>query len=76
MLVALAAFRQENGISIQPPRHDPVVVTMLTNPSTVAYLAGEPSQMAHNLLLSTFEFTNLNGSMLNGGFTSSTKPNQ
>jgi hypothetical protein len=76
MLVTLAAFRQENRFPIQPARNDRAVVTMLTNASTVAYLTAEPSQMVHNLLLSTFEFTNLNGSMLNEGFTSFTKPNQ
>ena len=74
-LVALAAFRQENGIPTQPPRHDPAVALMMSNLNTVAYLAGGPSASAQNLLSSTFEFTNRNGSALNRGFTPFTKPN-
>lgn len=76
MLVALAAFRQENSIPAQPPRHDPAVAMMLSNQSTVAYLAGGRSQVEQNVLPTTFEFTNRNGSALNSGFTPFTKPNQ
>lgn len=76
LLLALAAFRQENGIPAKPPRHDPAVAMMLSNQNTVAYLAGGPSQIEHNVLASTFEFTNRSRSMLNNGFTPFTEPNQ
>jgi len=75
MLIALAAFRQENGIPAQPPRHDPAVAMMLSNQSVVAYLAGGRSQVEQNVLPPTFEFTNRTGSALNAGFTPFTKPN-
>jgi hypothetical protein len=76
LLLALAAFRQENGIPAKPPRHNPVVAMMLSNQNSVAFLAGSPSQIEHNVLGSTFEFTNRNDSALNSGFTPFTKPNQ
>ena len=76
MLVALAAFRQENGMSTQSRRPDPAVALMLSNQSVVAYLAGGRSQVEQNVLQSTFEFTNRNGSALNGGFTPFIKPNE
>lgn len=76
LLLALAAFRQENGIPVQPPRHDSAVATMMSNQNTVAYLAGGPSQSEQNLLASTFEFTNHSGSALNSGFTPFSETNQ
>jgi hypothetical protein len=76
LLLALAAFRQENGIPAKPPRHNPAIAMMLSNQNTVAFLAGRPSQIEHNILPPTFEFTNRNGSALNSGFTSFSEPNQ
>ncbi len=76
MLVAVAAFRQEDGLPAQPPRHDPAVAMMLSNQSSVPYLTGGPSQIEHNVLPATFESTNRNGSELNNDFTPFTKPNQ
>ena len=76
MLVAVAAFRQENGLPAQPPRHDPAVAMMLSNQSSVPFLADGPSQIEHNVLPATFESTNRSGSALNSGFTPFTKPNQ
>jgi hypothetical protein len=76
LLLALAAFRQENGMPAQPPRHDPAVAMMMSNQNTVAYLAGGPSQSEQNVLAATFEFTNRSGSKLNNGFTPFIKPNQ
>ena len=76
LLLALAAFRQENGFLTQPARPDPYVAMMMSNQNTVAYLAGGPSQSEHNVLASTFEFTNRSRSLLNNGFTPFTKPNQ
>ena len=76
LLVALAAYRQENGILLGPAHRDPSVATMLSNQNYVAYLAGGPSQIEHNVWSRTFEFTNSNGSALNGGFTPFIKPNE
>jgi len=73
MLLAGAALRQENGISSQPPRHDPAVVMMLSNVSSVPYLTGGPSQVEHNVSSRTLEWTNRSGSTLNSGFTPSAK---
>jgi len=76
MLLALTAFRQENGLPSQPPRHDPAVAMMMSNQNAVAWLAGRSSQIEHNVLPPTFESTNRTGSALNGGFTPFTKPNE
>jgi len=76
LLLALSVFRQENSMPAQPPRHDLAVAAMMSNQNTVAYLAGSRSQSEHNLLASTFEFTNRSGSTLNRGFTSFTDRNQ
>jgi hypothetical protein len=76
MLVALAAFRQESGLSANPPHDNPAVAMMLSNQNAVPYLAGGPSQVEHNVLPPTFGWTNNNGSALNSGFTPFTKPNQ
>jgi len=76
MLLVLAAFRQENSGLGQPPRYNPAVAMMLSNQNSVVYLTGESSQMAHNLLSLTFEFTNRIDSALNEGLSPFTKPNQ
>jgi hypothetical protein len=76
LLLALAAVRQENGIPAAPPRHDPAIAMMLSNQNTVPYLAGGPSQIEHNVLPPTFEWTNRSGSTFNNGFTPFIKPNQ
>jgi hypothetical protein len=76
LLVALAAFRQETGAPARTSDHDPAVAMMLSNQSTVVYLARGTSQIEHNVLPLTFESTNRSGSTLNGGFTPFIKPNQ
>lgn len=76
LMVALAAYRQENSIRLSPTHRDPRVATMLSNQNYIAYLAGGPSSIEHNVWSRTFEFTNSNGSALNGVFTPFIKPNQ
>jgi hypothetical protein len=75
MLLVLAVFKQENNISAASPRHDPVVAMMLSNQSSVAYLAGGSLQIEHNILPATFELTNRSGSTSTVGFTPFIKPN-
>jgi hypothetical protein len=75
MLLALAVFKQENNISAASPRHDPAVAMMLSNQSSVAYLAGRSPQIKHNVLPATFEWTNRSDSTSTIGFTPFTKPN-
>jgi len=76
MVIALAAVRQENCLSAGTSPHDPAIAMMLSNQNSVAYLAGGPSQVEHNVLPLTLGWTNRNGSTFNTGFTPSTKPNQ
>jgi hypothetical protein len=76
MFIALAAFRQENGSPGQPSRHDPSVDMMLSNESAVVYLASRHSQVEHNVLAPTLEFTNHSDSGLNNRFTPFIKPNE
>ena len=75
LLLGLAVFKQENYISTTSPRHDPAITMMLSNQSSVSYLAEGPKQIEHNILPSTFEWTNRSGSTSTMGFTSFTKPN-
>jgi hypothetical protein len=75
MLLALAVFKQENNISAASPSHDPVVAMMLSNQSSVAYLTGRSSQIEHNILPPTFEWTNRSDSTSTIVFTLFTKPN-
>ena len=75
LLLALAAFRQENNISAASPRHDPKVAMMLSNQSSVAFLTGGLSQIQHNILPATFEWTNRSDSTSTIGFTPFIKPN-
>ncbi|MGA2241961.1 MAG: hypothetical protein ABSH11_07960 [Verrucomicrobiota bacterium] len=75
MLLALAVFKQENNISATSPRHDPAVAMMLSNQSFVAYLARRSSQIEHNILPATFEWTNRSDSTSTMRFTPFTKPN-
>ncbi|MGO8837147.1 MAG: hypothetical protein ACLQQ0_06965 [Limisphaerales bacterium] len=76
MVIALAAVRQENGLSAGTSPRDPAIAMMLSNQNAVAYLAGGPSQVEHNVLPPTLGWTNRNGSSFNTGFTKFTKPNQ
>jgi hypothetical protein len=75
MLLALAVFKQENNISAASPRHDPAVAMMLSNQSSVAWLAGGSKQIEHNVLPATFELTNRSDSTSTMRFTPFTKPN-
>jgi len=75
MLLALAVFKQENNISATSPRHDPAVAMMLSNQSFVAYLSRRSSQIEHNILPATFEWTNRSDSTSTMRFTPFTKPN-
>ena len=75
MLLALVAVKQENSIPTAPPRHDPTVAMMLSNQSSVPYLAGGSKQVEHNILPATFESTNRSGSASTIGFTPFTKTN-
>lgn len=75
MLLALAVFKQENYISAASPRHDPAVAMMLSNQSSVAWLAGGSKQIEHNILPATFESTNRSGSTSTIVFTPFIKPN-
>jgi bacteriorhodopsin len=75
MLLTLAVFKQENYISAASPRYNPAVAMMLSNPSSVAYLTGGSSQIQHNILLATLEWTNRSDSSSTIGFTPFTKPN-
>ena len=76
MLLALVVFKQENDVSAVSRRHDPAVAMMLSNSSSVTYLAGRSTQMEHNILLSTFELTNQSGSASISRFTPFTKPKE
>jgi hypothetical protein len=75
LLLALAVFKQENNISAASPRHDPAVAMMLSNQSSVAWLAGGSKQIEHNILPATFESTNRSGSTSTIVFTPFIKPN-
>ena len=75
MLLALAVFKQENNMPATSPRHDPAVAMMLSNQSFVAYLTGRSSQIEHNILPATFEWTNRSDSTSTIRFTPFTKPN-
>jgi hypothetical protein len=75
MLVALAAFRQEDGGASASSRPESLTAMILSNRSDVAYLPGGSSQVEQNLLPATFEFTNRNGSTSTMGFTPFTKAN-
>jgi hypothetical protein len=48
---------------------------MLSNQSSVAWLAGGSKQIEHNVLPATFELTNRSGSTSTIGFTPFMKPN-
>jgi hypothetical protein len=74
MLLALTVFKQENNISAASPRHDPTVAMMLSNQNSVAYLTGGSSQIEHNILPATFEWTNRSDSTSTIGFKPLTKP--
>ena len=73
MLLALAAFRQENGFSVASPRQDPVVAMIMSNASAIAYLPGGSSQVEQNILPATLGWTNQARSTSTIGFTPSTK---
>jgi hypothetical protein len=75
LLLALAVFKQENYISAATHRRDPAVALMLSNQSSVAYLAGGAKQIEHNVLPPTLGWTNRSDSSSNVGFTPFTKPN-
>jgi len=75
MLLTLAVFKQENYISAASPRHNPAVAMMLSNSSSVTFLAGGSSQIQHNILPATLEWTNRSDSTSTIGFTPFTKPN-
>ena len=75
MLLTLAVFKQENYISAASPRYNPAVAMMLSNPSSVAYLTGGSSQIQHNILPATLEWTNRSDSTSTISFTPFTKPN-
>ena len=77
LLLTLAVFKQENNLSTASPRHNPAVAMMLSmsNQSSVAYLPGGSSQIQHNILPATLEWTNRSDSTSTIGFTPFTKPN-
>ena len=75
MLLTLAVFKQENYISAASPRHNPAVAMMLSNSSSVTFLTGGSSQIQHNILPATLEWTNRSDSTSTIGFTPFTKPN-
>jgi len=75
MLLTLAVFKQENYTSAASSCHNPRVAMMLSNSSSVTYLAGRSTQIEHNILLATLEWTNRSDSTSTIGFTPFTKPN-
>jgi hypothetical protein len=75
MLLALAAFRQENSLPVAAPHHEPLIAMILSNQNAVVYLPGGSSQIEHNLLPGTVELTNRSGSGSIPGFTSLKKTN-
>jgi hypothetical protein len=75
MLLTLAVFEQENNISAASPRHNPSIAMMLSNQNSIAYLARGSSQIQHNILSATLEWTNCSDFTSTIGFTPFTKPN-
>lgn len=75
MVVALAALKQENGLSSDTAHNRGFMAMVLSNRSDVAYLPGGSSQIEQNVLPATFEWTNHNNSNSTIGFTPSTKSN-
>ncbi len=76
MLLALAAFRQENDFSVASPHQDHVVAMIMSNSSAIAYLPGGSSQIEQNILPATLGWTNHTRSTSTVGFTPSTKANE
>jgi len=76
MLLALAAFRQENGLSDVSSRQDHMVAIIMSNSSAITYLPGGSSQVEQNILPATLGWTNHTRSISTMGFTPSAKSNQ
>jgi hypothetical protein len=76
MLLALAAFRQENGLSDASPSQDHMTAMIMSNSSAIAYLPGGSSQIEQNILPATLGWTNHTRSISTDGFTPSGKSNE
>lgn len=75
LLLALMVVRQEGNLSAASPGRDARLAMMMSNSSSVAYLAGASSEIEHNILRATFESTNRSESSSTIGFTPFIKPN-
>ncbi len=76
LMLALAAFRQENGFSDASARQDHLVAVIMSNSSAIAYLPGGSSQIEQNILPATLGWTNHTPSTSTIGFTPSGKSNE
>jgi hypothetical protein len=76
VMLAVAALRQETGLSDASPRQDHMVAMMMSNSSVIAYLPGGSSQVEQNILPATLGWTNHARSTSTVGFTPIAKPKE
>jgi len=75
MLLVVAAFRQENSLTVSSSRHEPLIAMILSNGNAVAYLPGGSSQIERNVLPDTSDWTNRSSSSSTVGFMPPRKTN-
>jgi hypothetical protein len=77
LFLALAAFRQENGLSdVSPRQNHRDAMIIMSNFSGIAYMPGGSSQIEQNILPATLGWTNHTRSISTVRFTPSGKTNQ
>ena len=76
LLLALAAFKEENGFPGALPRQDHSVAMIMSNSSAIAYLPGASSQIEQNVLSATLGWTNHTRSTSTVGFTPTANTNE